>query len=67
MTSISRGSLAVIFVAVISLGAQHLRAEPVHTIINNGSSQNRVDIAILGDGYTAAQLAQYHADVQTMV
>ncbi len=39
-------------------------AEPFTTITNNGSPQNRVDIAILGDGYTAAQMAKYQTDVQ---
>jgi hypothetical protein len=40
-------------------------AEPVETIINNGSAANRVDIAILGDGYTAADMQKYRNDVQT--
>ena len=39
-------------------------AEPFETIINNGSAANRVDIAILGDGYTAAQMDKYKNDVQ---
>ena len=55
-------SLIVLF--SISLNAS---AEPFETIINNGSPQNRVDIAILGDGYTAAQLTQYRTDVQTFL
>ena len=42
-------------------------AEPFETIINNGSSLNRVDIAILGDGYTAAELAKYRTDVQSFM
>ena len=39
-------------------------AEPFETIINNGSAENRVDIAILGDGYTSAEMDKYKADVQ---
>ena len=39
-------------------------AEPFETIINNGSAMNRVDIAILGDGYTSSQMAKYKNDVQ---
>src|SRR5215213_468535 len=39
-------------------------AEPFETIINNGSAANRVDIAILGDGYTSAQMGKYRNDVQ---
>lgn len=44
-------------------------AEPVVTIRNNGSSANRVDMVILGDGYTAAEIAsgKYAADVETIV
>jgi hypothetical protein len=37
--------------------------EPFETVVNNGSPLNRVDIAVLGDGYTAAQLTQYRNDV----
>src|ERR1051325_9743841 len=39
-------------------------AEPFQTIINNGNPANRVDIAILGDGYTAADMQKYKTDVQ---
>jgi IgA Peptidase M64/CARDB len=42
-------------------------AEPVITIRANGDPANRVDIVVLGDGYTAADLAQYDADVETLV
>jgi hypothetical protein len=42
-------------------------AEPVVTIRSNGDPANRVDIVVLGDGYTAAELAQYDADVETLV
>jgi hypothetical protein len=41
--------------------------EPVTTIRNNGSPANRVDLVILGDGYTAGQLAKYAADVEAAV
>src|SRR6185503_4188355 len=40
-------------------------AEPFETIINNGGAANRVDIAILGDGYTAAEMQKYRNDVQS--
>jgi IgA peptidase M64 len=39
-------------------------AEPFETIVNNGNSANRVDIAILGDGYTSSQMQKYKDDVQ---
>jgi len=40
-------------------------AEPFETIINNGGAANRVDISILGDGYTAAEMQKYRNDVQS--
>jgi hypothetical protein len=42
-------------------------AEPVQTIVNNGDPANRVDIAILGDGYTAAEMSKYQTDIQQFV
>jgi hypothetical protein len=42
-------------------------AEPFETIVNNGNSQNRLDIAILGDGYTAGQLQKYKNDAHNLV
>jgi len=39
-------------------------AELFETITDNGAPQNRVDIAIVGDGYTAAQMTKYQSDVQ---
>ncbi|MGI8495346.1 MAG: M64 family metallopeptidase, partial [Pyrinomonadaceae bacterium] len=42
-------------------------AEPFETIINNGSSQNRIDIAVLGDGYSPSEMTKYRADVQKFI
>ncbi len=42
-------------------------AEPVTTILNSGPSANRVDIVVLGDGYTQAELPQYAIDVQNAI
>jgi hypothetical protein len=41
--------------------------QSVVTVMNNGDPQNRVDIAILGDGYTAGEMSKYAADVQTVI
>jgi len=41
--------------------------EPVTTIRDNGDSANRMDLVILGDGYTASQLGKYATDVETFV
>lgn len=40
---------------------------PFETVVNNGASQNRVDIAVLGDGYTAAEQQKYKTDTQNFV
>lgn len=42
-------------------------AESFTTIRNNGDPLRRVDMAILGDGYTAAEMSKYAADVETFV
>lgn len=42
-------------------------AAPVTTVLNNGPAANRVDIAVLGDGYTSAELTKYHADAGAVV
>ncbi|MBC8028584.1 MAG: DUF4214 domain-containing protein [Pyrinomonadaceae bacterium] len=55
------------FLLCVSLAAVSVQAEPFETIVNNGSSQNRLDIAILGDGYTAAELQKYKNDVQNLI
>jgi IgA Peptidase M64 len=52
---------AVLLILCLS---QIASAEPFETIINNGSAANRVDIVILGDGYTSSQMNKYKNDVQ---
>jgi len=39
----------------------------VTTIVNNGPSGNRIDLVIVGDGYTAADLPGYAADAVNVV
>jgi IgA Peptidase M64 len=39
----------------------------VTTVLNNGDPANRVDLAILGDGYTAAEMSRYAAHAQQLV
>ncbi len=41
--------------------------EPVAVIRDNGDPANRVDIVVLGDGYTADELGKYATDVETFV
>ncbi|MFN8644064.1 MAG: M64 family metallopeptidase [Candidatus Binatia bacterium] len=44
-------------------------AEPVSVILNNGPSTNRADLVVLGDGFTAADIASgtYAAAVQLLM
>lgn len=44
-----------------------VRAEPTETIINNGPPENRVDVAIVGDGYQLSEMSKFHSDVQAFV
>lgn len=37
------------------------------TVVDNGPPANRVDIVVVGDGYTAAELGDYAAHVDTIV
>ncbi|MBV9927667.1 MAG: hypothetical protein JOZ96_21795 [Acidobacteria bacterium] len=47
--------------------ARAAAAEPVQTIVNNGDPANRVDIVLIGDGYTAAEMTKYQTDIQQFV
>ena len=64
-----RPVVVILFLVLAVLGAASARAEPVSAVRLNGTSGNRVDIAVLGDGYTAAEIAsgKYANDVETFV
>lgn len=47
--------------------AQLVPAQTVTTFVNNGPSTNRVDLVVLGDGYTTADLPKYATDVQRFI
>jgi hypothetical protein len=53
----------LLFVALIPFAS----AQTAVTIINNGDPANRVDIAVLGDGYAAADMSKYAVDVQMAI
>ena len=57
----------ILFVLVSAAMAARAFAEPVTTIRNSGDPANRVDIVILGDGYTAGELPRYANDVERLV
>ena len=37
------------------------------TLVDNGSPDNRLDVAIVGDGYTADEQSLFHDDAQEIV
>jgi hypothetical protein len=39
----------------------------VVTVLNNGPASNRIDLAVVGDGFTKSQLPTYSADVQNFI
>src|SRR6476661_2799951 len=61
--------LLSVFGLLIGAAALSSRAfgEPVTTIRNNGDPANRVNMVILGDGYTSAELAKYAMDAENAV
>ena len=64
---IDRGSAGRYFLPVLLLSAQVLLGQSVSTIVNSGDPLNRVDLAIVGDGYTAAEIGVYAADVDQVI
>src|SRR5262245_60995287 len=62
---VSAALVCLLFLAVMPAP----RAEPVTVIRDNGSSANRVDLLILGDGYAQADIdsGKYANDVETFV
>jgi hypothetical protein len=65
MKKIATKILSMGLVLIVATAALH--AEPFETIINNGNSANRVDIAVLGDGYTANEAQKYKDDTQAFI
>jgi len=58
---------ALIFLLLLLALPRAASAEPFETIVNNGPPENRVDIAIMGDGYTAAEMDKYRSDIEQFV
>ena len=52
-----------------SVGVAPAAAEPVTTVRNSGPTSNRVDLVIMGDGFTAAQIAsgEYAATIEEQI
>ena len=70
MRPATRHRLVACLVAAVCLAsAGRALAEPFTTVRNNGPSANRVDLVIMGDGFTAAQIAAgaYAAEIETQI
>ncbi|MBC7930888.1 MAG: hypothetical protein H7Z38_10035 [Rubrivivax sp.] len=67
MTNNRRHIAALVIVLILLCCAQVVKAEPYETILNNGLPNKRVDIVIIGDAYTAAQMDKYKADARNFV
>lgn len=39
-------------------------AEPAFDVVNNGPSENRIDVVYLGDGYTESEMGKFKSDVE---
>ncbi len=58
---------------LVDPAAQEVRREPlsgagkVWTVFENGPPESKVDLLILGDGYTMAELPKFHDDVKRLV
>ncbi|MET0646519.1 MAG: M64 family metallopeptidase [Pyrinomonadaceae bacterium] len=63
----ARALRTLLCLLAVVCAARAAAAEPVETIVNNGDPANRVDIVILGDGYTAAEMSKYRSDIQQFV
>lgn len=59
--------MKIAIAAALVLAAAVVFAEPVTVLQQSGSSTNRLDLVVLGDGYTAAELGKYANDVNTFL
>src|SRR3990172_2840918 len=67
VNTIQRWLAEGLFLLLLFGWPQALLAEPVVTILNNGDPTNRVDLVVLGDGYTAGEMSKYANDVQQFI
>lgn len=65
--SIAVGQLARGLLLLLLGASGPLGAEPVVIVQETGSPENRVDIVIMGDGYTAGEQVKFGSDVQNFV
>ena len=67
------GSFSEIYSTVIDPKSRFIDRSPLHeygkvwTLFENGKIENKVDILILGDGYTSKEKKKFHSDVKKLV
>ena len=59
--------MRVVTAVLLALLASASLAEPVETLIDNGDPADRVDIAILGDGFTAGETGKFRSSAVSVV
>ncbi len=70
MRSCSKFSTSIpfyLFFVLLTAGANFLYADTITTVLANGDPANRVDIVILGEGYTEAEMTLFSADVENII
>jgi len=67
LNRIFRYSAIMSFLFFIAGNLNQVWGEPVTTIRNSGDPANRVDVVVLGDGYTASELMKYSSDVESAI
>ena len=62
-----RTVVLLLVAAIFGLAATGAEAEPVEVIRSSGPDENRINVAILGDGYTRGELGKYANDVERLL
>ena len=62
-----RTVVLLLVAASLGLVATGAEAEPVEVIRSSGPDENRINVAILGDGYTRGELGKYANDVERLL
>ena len=52
---------------LVAVAGSSAAGQDVVTLRDHGPNENRIDVVVLGDGYTGDELAQYSTDVNRVV
>lgn len=67
MKHVSQSGWVIGLISIFIFSVQIVNAEPVTLIRSHGDSANRVDMVIMGDGYTSGELDKYAQDVERVI